>query len=111
MPASEIFPNNAQPTPRNPTAVGLSPPTVSPERIYPAIHTVRPHWFTYTVSSRTQKKNWIAGAIGKPGALHREMGVPAGKKIPPNRLAAAAGKGGTLGRRARLAETLKAMNR
>lgn len=52
-------------------------------------------------------KNWIAGAIKKKGALHQQMGVPAGKKIPAKKLAAAAKKGGTLGKRARLAETLK----
>jgi hypothetical protein len=53
------------------------------------------------------KKNWIAGAIKHPGALHKQLGVPQGKKIPAGKLAAAAGKGGTLGKRARLAETLK----
>lgn len=53
------------------------------------------------------KKNWIAGAIKHPGALHKELGVPAGKKIPEGKLAAAAKKPGTEGRRARLAETLK----
>ncbi len=53
------------------------------------------------------KGNWIAGAIKKPGALHRQLGVPEGKKIPAKKLAAAADKGGKLGRRARLAETLK----
>ena len=52
-------------------------------------------------------KNWIAGAIGKPGALHREMGVKEGHKIPAGRLRAAAKKGGKEGKRARLAETLK----
>jgi hypothetical protein len=50
---------------------------------------------------------WIAEAIGKPGALHREMGVPAGKKIPAERLARAAKAPGILGKRARLAETLR----
>ena len=55
----------------------------------------------------TIKKNWIAGAIKHPGALHRELGVPAGAKIPAGKLAAAAKKSGTEGRRARLAETLK----
>ena len=50
---------------------------------------------------------WIAGAIKHPGALHKQLGVPQGQKIPAKKLAAAAGKGGTLGRRARLAETLK----
>lgn len=55
-------------------------------------------------------KNWIAGAIKHPGALHKEMGVPSGKKIPAKKLAAAAKKGGKLGQRARLAETLKHMH-
>ena len=32
-------------------------------------------------------KNWIAGAIKKPGALHKDLGVPAGKKIPSAKLA------------------------
>ena len=50
---------------------------------------------------------WIQGAIKKPGALHKELGVPMGKKIPPKKLAAAAKKPGKLGKRARLAETLK----
>ena len=50
---------------------------------------------------------WIQKAIKKPGALHKEMGVPAGKKIPTKALNAAAKKSGVLGRRARLAKTLK----
>lgn len=55
--------------------------------------------------------NWIAGAVDKhPGALHREMGVPEGQKIPAAKLAAAAQAGGKLGKRARLAETLKKMH-
>jgi hypothetical protein len=55
-------------------------------------------------------KHWIAGAIKHPGALHRQMGVPQGQKIPKGRLEAAAKKGGTLGRRAHLALTLEAMH-
>lgn len=55
------------------------------------------------------KKNWIAGAIKKPGALHKEMGVPMGQKIPAGKLAKAAKAGGKLGKRARLAQTLKKM--
>lgn len=51
-------------------------------------------------------KNWIAGAIKHKGALHRELGVPQGQKIPAKKLAAAAAKGGTIGKRARLAQTL-----
>jgi hypothetical protein len=52
-------------------------------------------------------KNWIKDAIKKPGALHKQLGVPAGKKIPSSKLAAAAKKPGKVGKRARLAETLK----
>jgi hypothetical protein len=55
-------------------------------------------------------KKWIQKAIKHPGALHKQLGVPAGKKIPAKKLASAAKKGGTLGRRARLAETLKHMH-
>ena len=54
-------------------------------------------------------KNWIAGAIKKPGALKKELGVKKGEKIPASKLAAAAKKPGKLGQRARLAETLKGM--
>jgi hypothetical protein len=49
---------------------------------------------------------WIKGAIKHKGALHRQLGVPEGQKIPKSKLAAAASKGGKLGQRARLAETL-----
>ena len=52
-------------------------------------------------------KNWIAGAIKKPGALRKELGVKEGKTIPAKKLAAAAKKPGKEGQRARLAETLK----
>ena len=55
----------------------------------------------------TVKKNWIAGAIKKPGALRKELGVKKGAKIPAKKLAAAAKKPGKEGQRARLAETLK----
>lgn len=57
-----------------------------------------------------KKKNWIASAIKKPGALHKELGVKAGKKIPAKTLAKAAKKGGKEGKRARLAETLKSFH-
>ena len=55
----------------------------------------------------TKSKNWIQKAIKKPGQLHKDLGVPAGKKIPAGKLAAAAKKPGKLGQRARLAQTLK----
>ncbi|KTD29677.1 hypothetical protein [Legionella maceachernii] len=58
-----------------------------------------------------EKKKWIQKAIKHPGALHKELGVPKGKKIPEKKLEQAAKKGGKEGRRARLAETLKGMRK
>lgn len=52
--------------------------------------------------------NWIAGAIKKPGALHAQLGVPQGQKIPAKKMAAA--RSGSMGplaeKRANLAKTL-----
>lgn len=53
------------------------------------------------------KANFIQKAIKKPGALHEQMGIPKGEKIPAKRLAAAAKKPGKLGQRARFAQVLK----
>lgn len=55
------------------------------------------------------KKNWIAEAVKKPGALRKQLGAKAGKPIPAGKLEAAAKKPGKLGQRARLAMTLKGM--
>ena len=52
-------------------------------------------------------KNWIAGAIKKPGALRQQMGVKGDAPIPAKKLAAAAKAPGKLGQRARLAQTPK----
>jgi hypothetical protein len=57
-----------------------------------------------------KKKRWISGAIKHPGALHKELGVKSGKKIPEKKLEAAAKKPGKIGKRARLAETLKKLH-
>ncbi len=54
-------------------------------------------------------KKFIKQAIKKPGALHAQLGIPQGKKIPAGKLKAAAAKGGKLGQRARFAETLKGL--
>lgn len=51
-------------------------------------------------------EKWIQGAIKKPGALHEELHVPKGKKIPKAKLEKAAKKPGKEGKRARLAEVL-----
>lgn len=52
--------------------------------------------------------NWISGAIKHPGALHRSLGVPAGQKIPDEKIRQAEKSSNPkLAARARLAETLK----
>lgn len=57
-------------------------------------------------------KNWIAGAIKKPGALHKMLGVPEGKKIPDKKLAVAAkSKSPLMRKRVALAKTLKGFKR
>lgn len=56
-------------------------------------------------------KKWIQKAISKPGQLHKDLGVSKGKKIPAKKLKAAAKKGGKVGQRARLAETLKKLRK
>lgn len=57
------------------------------------------------------KKNFIQRAIKKPGALHRDLGVPQGEKIPAKKIAEAAKKGGKVGERARFAQTLAKIRR
>ena len=58
------------------------------------------------------KKNWIAGAIKKPGSLHKALGVPAGKKIPAKKMAKAAKSGSPLmKKRVALAKTLKSFKK
>lgn len=53
-------------------------------------------------------KKWISGAIKHPGALHKELGVPEGKKIPASKLEKAEhSKNPTERKRASLAKTLK----
>lgn len=56
-------------------------------------------------------KNWIAGAIKKPGALRSALGAKAGKPIPAAKLAKAAKAPGKMGQRARLAQTLKGLKK
>lgn len=52
-------------------------------------------------------KKWIQAMHMKKGALHKELGVKAGSKIPAKKLNEAAKKGGKEGKRARLAKVLK----
>jgi len=51
-------------------------------------------------------KNFIQGAIKKPGALREQLGVKAGQTIPAKKLEKAAQAPGKLGQRARFAQTL-----
>ena len=54
---------------------------------------------------------WIQGMKMKKGALHEKLGVPKGEKIPKEKIAKAAKKGGKLGKEARLAETFASMRK
>jgi hypothetical protein len=57
-------------------------------------------------------KKWIQGAIKHPGALHEELHVPEGKKIPAKKLAKASHSANPkLRKRAALAKTLKGMHK
>jgi hypothetical protein len=66
--------------------------------------------FTEFASGGSTDK-WIGKAIKKPGALRKSLGVKEGQKIPVKKLSAAAKKPGIMGKRARLAETLKGMKK
>lgn len=68
--------------------------------------------FRPTSSGKMRKsKNWIAGAIKKPGQLHKDLGVKQGEKIPESKVEAAAEKGGKIGQRARFAMTMKGLKK
>jgi hypothetical protein len=57
------------------------------------------------------KDKWIAGAVKHPGALHKELHVPQGEKIPAKKLEKAENSDNPkLAKRARLAETLKSFH-
>jgi len=58
-----------------------------------------------------RKTKWIAKAISKPGSLRRSLKVKGDKPIPRKKLVAASHKGGKIGRRARLALTLRRLSR
>ena len=61
--------------------------------------------------ARRSGGKWIQTAIKNPGALRKSLGVKKGQKIPHSKLQAAAKKGGKTGQRARLALTLKGLNK
>lgn len=67
--------------------------------------------YSEELNEEKKKKKWIQGAIKKEGALHKSLKVKSDKKIPEKKLEAAAEKGGKLGKRARLALTLKKLSK
>ncbi len=56
-------------------------------------------------------KKWIQSAVKKPGALHKSLGVPKGKKIPVAKIKSAEKKPGKLGERARFAMNMRKINK
>jgi len=54
---------------------------------------------------------WIQSAIKHPGSLKKSLHVKAGQKIPAKKLATAAKKPGVMGKRARLAQTLRSFKK
>jgi hypothetical protein len=58
------------------------------------------------------KKHWIAGAVKNKGALHRELHVPEGQKIPEKKMDQALDSDNELERkRAQLARTLSGFHK
>ena len=61
---------------------------------------------------KSSKKDWIEGAIKRPGDLRRKLKVPPGKKITAAQLRKASkSKNPRTRRQANLAKTLKKMSR
>jgi hypothetical protein len=56
---------------------------------------------------KRKTKRWIQKLHVKKGALHKQLGVPINESIPIGLLKEASHKSGKLGRRARLALTLR----
>lgn len=56
-------------------------------------------------------EKFIQKAIKKPGALHKELHVPQGQKIPQKKLDKASHSDGKLGQRARFAKILEHLHK
>jgi hypothetical protein len=57
-------------------------------------------------------KNWIKGAVKRPGQLHADLGVPRGERIPAKKLEAAAHSDNPKVRqRANFAKTMKGLHK
>lgn len=64
----------------------------------------------HLLEAAIQKKKWIQKAIKKEGSLRKAMKTKKGETIPVSKLEKAAKKGGKMGKRARLALTLRKLN-
>ena len=60
---------------------------------------------------RRRKKKWIQAIHLRKGALHRQLGIPVGERIPVSLLHEVEHEPGKLGHRARLALTLRRIGR
>jgi hypothetical protein len=60
---------------------------------------------------RKRKKRWIQTIHIRKGALHRQLGIPVGEKIPVSLLHEVEHEPGKLGHRARLALTLRRLRK
>lgn len=57
-------------------------------------------------------EKWIQKAIKHPGKLHKDLGIPKGKKIPAKKLEKAThSKSPTVRKEANLAKTLKKLHK
>ena len=62
--------------------------------------------------AKKEAKKWIKGAIKHPGALHRELGVPEGKKISAKKMSKALHSSNPrLRKQANLARTLSGLRK
>lgn len=61
--------------------------------------------------SKPKSGKWIQDMHMKKGALHHDLHVAMGMKIPAKKLNAAVKKGGKVGARARLAKTLSSFKK
>lgn len=62
-------------------------------------------------SKKKSSGKWMQAAVKRPGQLHRDLGVPKGKKIPVSKLRAAAKRKGKVGQRARFALNARKINK
>ena len=62
--------------------------------------------------AKKKEANWIQGAVKRPGALHKKLGVAKGKKIPMSKIKKAENSDSPLLRKeANFAETMKKLGK